>query len=475
MLGVSGGPDSVYLATRWSKGDPSLVLGHVNHGARGKESDKDQKFVEKLGRDLALPVEVLKTSFPKGAQIYPKGFEEKARKARHSFLRGLKEKYHAEDILLAHTADDQVETILMRVFDGAGISGLKGIPRKTREGIDRPLLDTWRDEIMDRLHREGIAYRIDRSNFDTRFERNWIRHVLLPILEKRYGPSVKKRIHALGARFREIDRFLEDVARKWIRRNIGVLDVSTAAILFPRFSYARLPAAARKKILQLVCFEKIGISPNERLLESMDALAVSGKGPSAGLDIGRGAVMRIRYGDLVLTCGESARSSPAKETGRRIPDTIPGFRMDGPGRYPVGDRLPKACGSLSGIPWSFLWAEKEPVSPAVLRRQTRGERKSFFDADAVPKPLFVRSLRHGDRIQPFGLDREKKVKEILIERKIPREERWGRPVVCDCEGRILWIPGVLRSSLYPVANSTRRCIVLTAAAPRPRPSRSRIT
>ncbi len=455
----------MYLAACRCKSDPSLVLGHVNYGARGKDSEGDQQFVEKLGRDLGLPVEVLKTAVPKGSQKYPKGFEEKAREARHSFLKRLKEKYHAEDILLAHTADDQVETILMRVFDGTGISGLKGIPRKTKEGIYRPLLDTWRKEIVDRLHREGMTYRIDRSNFDTHFERNWIRHVLLPVLEKRYGPSVKKRIHALGDRFREIDLLLEDVARKWIRRNAGGRDGPIAAVRFPRRSFARLPSAARKKILQLVCFERLGISPNGRLLESMDALAVSGKNRAAGLDIGKGAVLRIRYDDLLLTRGETVRPSREKEEGRGTPMTSPRFRMDGPGRYRGTDRIADAKGPLPGIAGSIRWEEKAPVPPSALRRMARGEWKAVLDAEAVPGPLFVRPLRHGDRIRPFGLAREKKVKEILIEKKIPSEERWGRPVVCDAEGRILWIPGVLRSSHYPVAGATRRCIVLTAAIP----------
>ncbi|MGA7105869.1 MAG: tRNA lysidine(34) synthetase TilS [Candidatus Deferrimicrobiaceae bacterium] len=90
----------------------------------------------------------------------------------------------------------------------------------------------------------------------------------------------------------------------------------------------------------------------------------------------------------------------------------------------------------------------------------QGERQAVFDAERIRLPLSVRPLRAGDRVGPFGLEGDKKVKEILIDRKVPREERWGRPVVCDAGGRIVWIPGFLRSSDAAVTPTTRRTIVL---------------
>jgi tRNA(Ile)-lysidine synthase len=101
-----------------------------------------------------------------------------------------------------------------------------------------------------------------------------------------------------------------------------------------------------------------------------------------------------------------------------------------------------------------------------LRRLANGERAAAFDAEAVSTPFSVRPLRAGDRIRPFGLDAEKKVKEILIDRKVPRDERWGRPVVCDADGTLLWIPGVVRSSHAPVTGTTRRTAVLRVAGKR---------
>jgi tRNA(Ile)-lysidine synthase len=351
----------------------------------------------------------------------PPGFEERARAARYAFLMEQKKAHGAEKILVGHTADDQVETVLMRVLEGAGISGLKGIPRRTADGIERPLLDTWREDINKYLHKHKIPYRVDKSNFDTRFERNWIRNVLIPLLEKRYGKSVKKRIFALGERFREIDEFLEKAARRWMKGNVK--GASRSRLQVPRRAFRTLPSALRKKILQLLCFERIGTAPNERLLESLDRVVLSG-GPSARQNIGKGAMLRCRYDQAILEIGKGREANPS--------------------------------GRFAGI----VWEEKGRITSEGMKRLAKGERAAVFDADKVRLPLGIRPLEAGDRVRPFGMDAEKKVKEILIDRKIPREERWGRAVVCDADGTILWIPGVVRSAHAPVSGRTRLTVLL---------------
>lgn len=435
ILAVSGGADSVYLLHRSDPSGGRTLVAHVNHGARGRESDEDMRFVEKMGEDLNVPVRVKRVPKKKGNPPAGPAFEERARNLRYAFLRELKTGSGAVKILLAHTADDQVETVLMRVLEGTGISGLKGIPRKTDDGIERPLLDTWREEILEYLHKHKIPYRVDKSNFDTRFERNWVRHVLIPLLEKRYGKSVKKRIFALGERFREIDEFLETAARRWMKRNVkriepgkkgsarGRTTVDTGLHL-KRKPYGALPPALRKKIIQTLCFDRVGIAPNERLLESMDRLVVSG-GPSSRLNIGKGATLQCRYEQAVLEIGKKG------ETTR-----------------------------TAGLHPGIIFEEKGKITAGSLKRIAKGERAAVFDADALSAPLTIRPLRQGDRIRPFGMDDGKKVKEILIDRKVPRDERWGRPVVCDAKGTILWIPGVVRSSHAPVNPKTRRPIIL---------------
>ena len=426
VAAVSGGPDSVYLLRKLSSDKGArIVLGHVNYGTRGVDSEKDQAFVEKIGKSLGYSTEILSSRSDRGPKDrkgvsrtrrdFPPGFEKKARETRYRFLKDLSGKVGAEAIALAHTADDQVETILMRVFEGAGIGGLKGIPRESGDGIVRPILDVWKKDILEYLKKREIPYRIDRSNVDTRFERNWVRHILVPLLEKRYGKAVKKRIFTLGERFRELDDYLEAEAGRWVRRNVKL----SGGIAFQRKTFSALPSVLRVKILQRICFDRLGVAPNERLLTAMDRLVREG-GPSARLNVGSGRVLANRYGE--------ARFEP------------PPVAVSGTG--------------------SYLVVSTRKISPAQAKRLSANGDAEAFDVAGLKVPLTVRPLRAGDRIRPFGRGTEKKVKEILIDRKVPCAERWGRPVVCDAAGAILWIPGVLRSALAPVTPETRKSAVL---------------
>jgi tRNA(Ile)-lysidine synthase len=463
VAAVSGGPDSVYLLHRLllRKG-VRIVVGHVNHGARGRESEKDQKLVEKIARELRLQYAIGKmekegstlrraTGKKIGRQAsYPPGFEEKARSVRYAFLKRLASGAGAGEIALAHIADDQVETILMRVFEGAGIAGLKGIPRETNDRITRPILDVWREDILAYLNKHNIYFRVDRSNFDTRFERNWIRHVLIPLLEKRYGKAVKKRIFTLGERFRELDDYLEAEAARWIRRNVKpspgrMREDNGGGVVFPRGKYSVLPSVLRVKILQRICFDRLGVAPNERLLKAMDG-SVSSGGPSARVNVGKGWQLANRYEEALFAPGKIGSDRKSK----------------GEVEIPVG---PKGGGI------HFVWEAGKKITPAQAKRLAAKGDVEVFDAAGLALPLTVRPLRAGDRIRPFGgsaggngRDGEKKVKEILIDRKIPRDDRWGRPVVCDAEGAILWIPGVLRSAHAPVTPETRKTALLRIRA-----------
>lgn len=541
LAAVSGGPDSVYLLKKLvASKSHRIIVAHVNYGMRGRDSRKDQALVENIAKSIGLEKHIFvvedeavqgKTRRPPG--LFPAGFERKARDIRYRFLAELARKTGAEKIALAHTADDQVETILMRVFEGAGIGGLKGIPRETADGIDRPILDVWKEDILKYLKKWKISYRSDRSNADTRFERNWIRHVLIPILEKRYGKGIKNRIFELGERFREVDEYLEREAARWIRKHVTVTRESTKGNVegnagdlaspgeahqrksrpgiriqrrtpcgidgafrspdaptsgFRRKSFSCLPSALRMKILQRICFDRLGIAPNERLLKAMDRNVCIG-GPSSKVKAGRGWTLGNRYGEALF--GSSGSGTGRGRRSIRTPGTVPadgkGLDTGGPGRRKSlsASVLLKGPGEydirFAGVgPVRIGWRDRGRVSPSTAKRIACGGDAEVFDAAALATPLAVRPLRAGDRIRPFGQNAEgsartkggngggagKRVKEILIDRKVPRDERWGRPVICDAEGGILWIPGVVRSSTAPVTARTKKAVLLEVSRSR---------
>lgn len=229
IVALSGGPDSVCLAhILWQlqkKLGFKIILAHLNHNLRGKESDSDSRFVQKLAKKLNLPLE------NKKLRKKPKN-EATAREARYAFLEQVRKKYRGRGIAVAHTADDQVETILLNFLRGAGLAGLSGMQPKNNFLI-RPLLECGRGEILVYLKENHLAYRNDSSNFDLKYTRNKIRHKLLPLLEKEYNPQIRKNLLKLGEVNRAAEEYIKEEAKDFIRRNPHPLPLKSWQTLPP--------------------------------------------------------------------------------------------------------------------------------------------------------------------------------------------------------------------------------------------------
>jgi len=205
VLGVSGGPDSVCLLDVLSKlvlkYDLQLIIAHVNYGLRGADSERDEEFVRTLAKEYKLPFFKLSPalSLPKERGVKKIHSENELRLIRYDFFERVRAKNNFDAIAVAHNADDQVETFLMRVLRGAGLKGLSAMQYKTGK-IIRPFLGITRAEILEYLKKEKINYRTDKTNKASLFFRNKIRNKLIPYLEKNFNPQIKKTIfEAVGS------------------------------------------------------------------------------------------------------------------------------------------------------------------------------------------------------------------------------------------------------------------------------------
>jgi tRNA(Ile)-lysidine synthase len=238
LVAVSGGPDSVALLRAMTSlktgGTGRLVVAHYNHGWRQLESDADEQFVRHLACRLGWPVLVERATWPTAGSTTPAPSaahpasatsaptsEAAAREARYAFFSRAAHQVGARYVALAHTADDQVETVLHHLFRGTGLAGLAGMPRvrPLDEGtaLIRPLLDIWRQEVLAYLQACGQEYREDRTNFQLHFRRNWLRHHLLPQVEQQYGPHVRQAILRLASIARQADAYLAQQAEHWLQ------------------------------------------------------------------------------------------------------------------------------------------------------------------------------------------------------------------------------------------------------------------
>ncbi|GAB6165371.1 tRNA lysidine(34) synthetase TilS [Thermostilla marina] len=242
LAAVSGGADSVAmlraLAALRRPGAGRLIAVHVHHGLRGEEADADAEFVVDLAEQLQLPCRLVHPSRPIREMTAAVGLEAAARRARYQLLAELAGELGARYVATAHTADDQVETVLHRILRGTGIRGLGGIPR-TRPlppaVLIRPLLEVTRAELRSYLSAIGQPFREDCTNHDLRYTRNRIRHRLLPLLRRRFNPSVDRalgRLARLAQDQAEIRRFaVEQVDRLALRtKRSGCIVVDPARL-----------------------------------------------------------------------------------------------------------------------------------------------------------------------------------------------------------------------------------------------------
>jgi len=193
LVGVSGGADSAALLRllcmyREPLKISRLAAAHVNHSLRGNESDGDEAFVKELAGSLRIPFFSTTLSPSSSPQ---NGIEEWARTERYNFFHQIKSSEKFDAIATAHTANDQAETVIMRIMRGAGLRGLRGVLALRGDGVIRPLLSVERETIEEWLDSHGFTYRVDSSNSDEKFRRNWVRQQILPLMVKQNREAVK--------------------------------------------------------------------------------------------------------------------------------------------------------------------------------------------------------------------------------------------------------------------------------------------
>ncbi len=214
LAGVSGGPDSMglilFLMEIRKKYSLTLGIAHINHSLRGKESDRDEKFVKDFACKTGLPFFSATKDVTSIAKKNRLSLEEAARNVRYAFYEEICKEHNFSKTALAHNSDDNAELVLMNLLRGSGPKGLSGIPMKRNGLIIRPLIDFSKQEILNYLAFKRQDYVIDSSNNDLYFLRNRIRHSLIPLLEKEYNPSITDSLNRLSHIIRDEDQWMEN-------------------------------------------------------------------------------------------------------------------------------------------------------------------------------------------------------------------------------------------------------------------------
>lgn len=440
VAAVSGGSDSVALALllRDLAARTELVfagLAHLHHHVRGADADADAAFCRALADRLGVPAVIGDADVPGDAMTHQVSIEVAGRHARQRFFGEAIASVKADCIAVAHTRDDQAETVILRLARGAGSSGLAAIAPR-RDHLVRPLLDTTRSELQDFLRALNEAWREDSTNLDRDIPRNRIRHDVMPQLR-----AINAQADAALARAAEIlrgdEEFLERLANAAFLRCVQA-DGEQETVTLDVAEFAKLPVALARRVARYA-LETANPSRSyglEEVDELRRALADKSKGNIPGLRMERLAAAVV----LSNRAPQDAGSVDPIELRLDVPGTV---------EAPRGGWTVSAVGPLP------------PADPTQDVPQQSGTAAVMVDASGIGSHLIVRYRRPGDRLTPLGAPGRKKVHDVFVDRKVPREDRDAVPIVTTEEGEIVWVAGEVLADRFRVTPLTRSVVILT--------------
>lgn len=444
-LAVSGGADSVamvWLAHELSATAAWRLAGliHVHHGLRGGDADEDEAFCRALGARLGLAVDVTRADVAARARDTRRSIEVAARELRYAAYRDAMARLDATATATGHTLDDQAETVLLRLLRGAGTRGLAGI-RSRRGPWVRPLLGVRRAELRAYLASRGEAFREDVSNADVSVPRNRVRHELLPVIE-RIAPGGVRALARCAALAAEDEAYLRKAvaveAAGILRLTPGGDAGAADAVELDASALARLPRALGRRYLRDLTAQVSGRVWGLRHVDAL--LALAGDAPRrATLDL---------PGAVATRDGTRLTLRRSNHDGGRRSRTRPPVEPQ-PLGVPGEARLPGLDGAIAARP--------APTADGAIPSEPD---KVMVQADALALPLAVRTRHPGDRIRPLGAPGSRKLQDVFVDRKVPRDERDRIPLVVDARDRIVWVAGHALAHECRVTEPRRGVVIL---------------
>ncbi|MCF6411905.1 tRNA lysidine(34) synthetase TilS [Pseudalkalibacillus salsuginis] len=425
VIGVSGGPDSMalldYFMKKRTRMDLQLVVAHVDHMFRGKESAEDADFVQQYCISHGISIERIQKNLPLYIERTGESPQQAARRVRYEFFAAVMQQYDAECLALAHHGDDQIETMLMNMVRGAGHGGLSGIPvaRFFSTGrIIRPFLGITKDELVHYCKDENIPYRIDPSNMSDKYKRNRFRENVLPFL-KEENPAVHEKFQQLSDRLKEDEDYLHKQTEKGLVNVILQKCDKELTLSVPGFLKMAIPLQ-RRGIHLILNYLYQSDPSNITSSHIKDCIRLmKSENPSGTIHLPGGLFSRREYDKCVFTFQQPEDDhsySYQLELGRMY-------------ELPVGKLIFSSLDRNAGY--------------------REGKNQFIFQPSQLQLPLFVRTREEGDRLHPAGIKGSKKVKDVFIDAKLPKQLRDSWPIVTDSSGKILWIPGVKHADIGP--------------------------
>lgn len=420
LVAVSSGPDSMALLHLLHRmASVELGIFHLNHQLR-PEADEEAEYVAALGRQLGLPVYVYQYDVNRYCKEQQLSVEAGAREVRYRLMQDCLEKHGYTKIALGHHKDDQAETVLLHLIRGTGLAGLGGM-KPIRDCYIRPLLPFTRRQIISYCDAFQITYYHDQTNFSTEYGRNKLRLELIPLIEAEYNPKFSQHLVQLAEIARADDEELAAQTHQLMRK-----------LTFEQYGVLMLRRSQ---------FQELSPAFQRRVLQSCIAQA-------------RRSVQWVAFNQA-----ERLRQLILEQSH---------FTFELPLLTVIGE--PKNI--VFGRPRFSNWDQQELPVPGEIRAghyhiktevflcnqdYVPSEVGEDFDLEQLRLPLILRRRQPGDRMQVFGQTGSKKVKDLLIDAKVPQYLRDQIPLICD-QDHIIWLGGIRRSEKGRITSTSRKIL-----------------
>ncbi|MDF3077252.1 MAG: tilS [Sphingobacteriaceae bacterium] len=418
LLAVSGGKDSVLLAHLFNEAQLSFGIAHCNFGLRGEESDGDEFFVQELTKRLGVRFHSTRFDTESYAAERKISIQMAARELRYSWFETIRSEFGYGAIALAHHQNDVIETVLLNLTRGTGISGLHGILPK-RDKLIRPMLFLSREEVDEIVESESVAYREDSSNSSSKYARNKLRNEVIPKL-KELNPQLEQTFEANSKRFLEVERFL-DTEVSALREGLFRAQPDGSY----RIAVEELSKLEPQDLLMYELFKPFGF------IEQVLADVSSSYGKHAG------RIFESATHQLLLDRGEFILSTKN-------------------GSAPDETQIDQDQQSFS---WNGINFVQNHSSPERVNLGQSSPAEAILDAESLVYPLTMRQWQQGDSFFPLGMKGRKKLSDFFVGLKIPLSHKSSVPVLVNGNGEIIWLAGYRIDERYKIGPQTKKVTI----------------
>lgn len=433
IVALSGGPDSVFLFHILKKYSNEcyfkLFAAHVNHMYRGESADRDEQFCSELCSENDIELYIRRKNADEYAKEIGLSSEEAGRKLRYDFFHEIAATKLNSKIAVAHNKDDQVETVLQRLIRGTGIDGLAAMGYKNNQVI-RPILKISKRSIIEYLDMNNISYCIDHTNNLPIYGRNKIRLNLLPNLEKNYNPNIRDVLYRLSENMRDDKIIIQNYIEKIYQNVLVNSDENRVVLDMDKITQYQENEISR--ILRRAIFHIKGSSVNverKHINNALDLIKSNKTGKK--IDFADDITISINYNHINI---------------------VKGIEKIGNFLYNVSIFDDNYINEINKI-------IRFEVIDKIPEIDFKSNEVFYFDLDKIKGDIVIRNRRPGDSIVPFGMSKNKKLKDILIDMKIAREERTKKMILAD-EEKILWLEDFRISELCKITEDTKKVLKL---------------